>query len=195
MQMNSVNDPTVSSKLKPPPLSRSINLQPKQNYCHGREGNPDDCSRGTVMSTAHHHPRELFLRNRILDRYTSLRQFAICTDISYSSVLTLLTRGIGGASFDTVMRICHALDIEPDYLYSINEQEKPPGLFCKKFRKFLSAFIFTVLRIQSRSVHGPHPVSPFQQQRLSYIYDQCHDSESVPQMHVPDRSYYCLFPL
>lgn len=39
MQMNSVNDPTVSSKLKPPPLSRSINLQPKQNYCHGREGN------------------------------------------------------------------------------------------------------------------------------------------------------------
>ena len=72
------------------------------------------------MSTAHH-PRELFLRNRILDRYTSLRQFAICTDIPYSSVLTLLTRGIGGASFDTVMRICHALDIEPDYLYSINE--------------------------------------------------------------------------
>lgn len=39
MQMNNVKDPTVSSKLKAPPHSRSINLQPKQNYCHGREGN------------------------------------------------------------------------------------------------------------------------------------------------------------
>ena len=39
MQMNSVNEPTMSSQLKPPPLSRPINLQPKQNYCHGREEN------------------------------------------------------------------------------------------------------------------------------------------------------------
>ena len=56
--------------------------------------------------------RELFLRNRILDRYTSLRQFAFCADIPYSSILTLLSRGIGGASFDTVMKICHTLDLE-----------------------------------------------------------------------------------
>lgn len=57
--------------------------------------------------------RELKLRNAILDQYTSLRQFAKEADIPYSSLMTLLSRGIGGASFDTVMRICMALEIDP----------------------------------------------------------------------------------
>lgn len=57
--------------------------------------------------------REQQLRNRILDRYTSLRQFATATGIPYSSLMTLLSRGLGGASFDTVMEICLALDLDP----------------------------------------------------------------------------------
>lgn len=65
-----------------------------------------------------HSTREMFLRNQILDHYTSLRQFALYANIPYSSVLTLLSRGIGGASFDTVMRICHTLDMDPEQLYS-----------------------------------------------------------------------------
>lgn len=61
--------------------------------------------------------REQYLRDRILDRYISLRQFALQNDIPYSSVLTLLNRGIGGSSFDTVMHLCHALELDPDTLY------------------------------------------------------------------------------
>lgn len=57
--------------------------------------------------------RELYLRNRILDRYPSLRQFAKEADIPYSSLMTLLVRGVGGASFDTVMRLCKTLEIDP----------------------------------------------------------------------------------
>lgn len=57
--------------------------------------------------------REQWLRNLILDRYTSLRQFSKEADIPYSSLMTLLSRGIGGASFDTVIRICRALGIDP----------------------------------------------------------------------------------
>ena len=57
--------------------------------------------------------REDRLRNLILDRYISLRQFSIEADIPYSSLMTLLTRGIGGASFDTVVKICNALEIDP----------------------------------------------------------------------------------
>ena len=57
--------------------------------------------------------REDTLRNLILDRYISLRQFSIEADIPYSSLMTLLTRGIGGASFDTVLKICNALGIDP----------------------------------------------------------------------------------
>ena len=57
--------------------------------------------------------RELKLRDLILDRYVSLRSFSIESDIPYSTLMTLLSRGIGGASFDTVIRICRFLDIDP----------------------------------------------------------------------------------
>ncbi len=57
--------------------------------------------------------REEKLRNLILDRYTSLRKFSMEADIPYSSLMTLLSRGIGGASFDTVIHICRVLEIDP----------------------------------------------------------------------------------
>ena len=60
--------------------------------------------------------RELFLRNLILDNYPSLRQFALEADIPYSSLMTILSRGVGGASFDVVMQICKKLQIDPSVL-------------------------------------------------------------------------------
>ena len=57
--------------------------------------------------------REQVLRNLILDRYTSLRQFAIHADIPYSTLMTLLSRDVGGASFDVVIKICRTLQIDP----------------------------------------------------------------------------------
>lgn len=57
--------------------------------------------------------REQKLRNLILDRYASLRKFSIEADIPYSTMMTLLSRGIGGASFDVVMQICKKLQIDP----------------------------------------------------------------------------------
>ena len=57
--------------------------------------------------------REQKLRNLILDHYVSLRQFAIAADIPYSSLTTGLSRGIAGMQFDTVIKICKVLGIEP----------------------------------------------------------------------------------
>ena len=57
--------------------------------------------------------REQRLRHLILDHYVSLRQFAIAADIPYSTLMTLLSRGIGGASFDVIMRICQTLNVDP----------------------------------------------------------------------------------
>ena len=64
--------------------------------------------------------RELFLRNLILDNYHSLRQFALEADIPYSSLMTILSRGVGGASFDVVMQICKILQIDPAALLDAN---------------------------------------------------------------------------
>ena len=60
--------------------------------------------------------RELHLRNLILDHYPSLRQFVRDADIPYSSLMTILSRGVGGASFDLVMQICRRLNIDPTSL-------------------------------------------------------------------------------
>lgn len=56
------------------------------------------------------------LRNMILDKYDSLRAFAIEADIPYSTLMTLLSRDIGGASFDTIIHICKKLDTDPNEL-------------------------------------------------------------------------------
>ena len=63
--------------------------------------------------------REQKLRNLILDRYTSLRQFAIETDIPYSTLMTLLSRDVGGASFDVIIKICKQLNIDPMDIYMV----------------------------------------------------------------------------
>ena len=65
--------------------------------------------------------REQKLRNMILDRYVSLRQFAIEADIPYSTLMTLLSRDIGGASFDIVIKICKKLEIDPLEFYVEND--------------------------------------------------------------------------
>lgn len=62
--------------------------------------------------------REQKLRNLILDRYTSLRQFAIEADIPYSTLMTLLSRDVGGASFDVIIKICKQLKIDPMEIYN-----------------------------------------------------------------------------
>ena len=58
--------------------------------------------------------REQILRNAILDKYTSLRKFSAEVDIPYSSLITMLERGISGASFDTVLKICKKLNLNPE---------------------------------------------------------------------------------
>ena len=61
--------------------------------------------------------REQKLRNLILDRYKSLRQFAMETDIPYSTLMTILSRDLGGASFDVVVKICKKLEVDPLEFY------------------------------------------------------------------------------
>lgn len=61
--------------------------------------------------------REQKLRNLILDRYPSLRKFALEADIPYSTLMTLLSRDVGGASFDVIIKICKQLNIDPMEFY------------------------------------------------------------------------------
>jgi len=44
-------------------------------------------------------------------------------DIPYSSLMTILSRGVGGASFDLVMQICRKLNIDPASLSESNWED------------------------------------------------------------------------
>lgn len=67
--------------------------------------------------------REQILRNLILDKYVSLRQFAKEIDVPYSTLMTLLARDIGGASFDIVIKICKKLELNPYELIQESDLE------------------------------------------------------------------------
>ena len=56
------------------------------------------------------------LKQYILDRYGSIREFTIQADIPYSTVTDVFKRGIGGSSVKVIFKICKVLNISPDAL-------------------------------------------------------------------------------
>lgn len=56
------------------------------------------------------------LKNHILSRYKSLREFTILKDIPYTTLDSMLKRGIGNSSVTNVIKVCKALNISVDAL-------------------------------------------------------------------------------
>lgn len=52
------------------------------------------------------------VKSEIKHQYKSVRQFAAAMDIPQSTIISALRKGIGGTSFDTVVKICSALGIK-----------------------------------------------------------------------------------
>lgn len=75
------------------------------------------------------------LKELILSRYQSIREFTITTGIAYSTFDTIMKRGINHANITNVLKICHALHISADELANgnivvvqeraVQEQKKP----------------------------------------------------------------------
>ena len=60
------------------------------------------------------------LKNCILSRYKSIREFCIQNDIPYSTVDSIFKRGILGSSVSVVIKICNKLNIDVDELINGN---------------------------------------------------------------------------
>ena len=56
------------------------------------------------------------LKNLIIDKYGSVRQFSFKIDIPYTTVDSILKRGIDNSNVGNVIKICKALDISIDSL-------------------------------------------------------------------------------
>jgi hypothetical protein len=59
---------------------------------------------------------ETELKNLILSRYRSIREFTISEDIPYTTVDSIFRRGIGNSSVSVIIKICKALGISADEL-------------------------------------------------------------------------------
>ena len=56
------------------------------------------------------------LKELILSRYHSIREFTITIDIPYTTLDSIFRRGIGNAGVNNVIKICKALNISTDAL-------------------------------------------------------------------------------
>ena len=60
------------------------------------------------------------LKEYILGRYNSIREFALTVDMSNSTVDSILRRGIGNSSVSNIIKICKVLNISVDELANGN---------------------------------------------------------------------------
>ena len=59
---------------------------------------------------------ELKLKEYILNKFKTLKQFAKITNLPYNTLDGILRRGLGNSNVDNVIKICNALDISTDEL-------------------------------------------------------------------------------
>lgn len=67
---------------------------------------------------------ELILK-LIKEKYKSIRQFSIAADIPYTTVKSGLKSGIRGMAVETVIKMCHALDIQIENLLNTESAPDP----------------------------------------------------------------------
>lgn len=56
------------------------------------------------------------LKALILERFKSVRAFAVAIDTPYSTINNIFTRGVGGAGISTIIPLCRALNLDVDAL-------------------------------------------------------------------------------
>lgn len=56
------------------------------------------------------------LKDLILSRYKSLREFTIMSDIPHSTVVSILKRGVANSSVSNIIKICKILNLSVDAL-------------------------------------------------------------------------------
>ena len=100
------------------------------------------------------------IKNEIKRQYKSVRKFSEESGIPYSTLSNALSKGVGGTSYDTVMKICQILDIKQTC-------DRDIVLFNEQFHD-----IYTMLtNLDEQGVHTVCTV-------LNVEYNRCNGKES-----------------
>lgn len=101
----------------------------------------------------------MLIKNEIKAQYKSVRKFSEESGIPYSTLSNALSKGVGGTSYDTVVKICQLLDIKQSYDQDII-------LFNNKFHDIYS-------KLTMLDERGLHTVCAI----LNIEYERCAEEE------------------
>ena len=84
----------------------------------------------------------LLIKNEIKKQYKSIMKFSEASGIPYSTLSNALSKGVGGTSYDTVVKICRLLNIKQAY-------DSDLVLFNSEFHDFYSK----LTKLDDQGVH------------------------------------------
>lgn len=99
------------------------------------------------------------LKNLILSRYRSIREFTITIDMPYTTIDSIFRRGIGNSSVTNVIKICKALGISADELaegrivpvsHRATERRGAP----REIHEFLNRFKMELATMENLTLEG-----------------------------------------
>ena len=102
------------------------------------------------------------IKNEIKKQYKSVSKFSEVSGIPYSTLSNALAKGVGGTSYDTVVRICRLLDIKQAY-------DSDLVLFNSEFHDIYS-------KLTQLDEQGVHTVCSV----LNVEYSRCANEEKDP---------------
>ena len=100
------------------------------------------------------------IKNEIKKQYGSIKKFSEKSGIPYSTLSNALSKGVGGTSYDTVVKMCKSLNLKQVFSESIS-------LFNEQFFEIYSM-------LSSLDEQGLHTVETI----LSVEYARCQNSSS-----------------
>lgn len=68
--------------------------------------------------------REEFIKQLIISKYGTIKNFSEFINVPYTTIRSILERGIGKAGIDNIIKICKGLEVSPEQLstdFSLNE--------------------------------------------------------------------------
>ena len=102
------------------------------------------------------------IKTEIKRQYKSVRKFSEESGIPYSTLSNALSKGIGGTSYDTVIRICKLLNLKQAYDADLT-------IFNDQFYEICAM----LAALDERGVHTVTPI-------LSVEYSRCVNSDTAP---------------
>lgn len=99
------------------------------------------------------------LKNLILSRYRSIREFTIAVDMPYTTIDSIFRRGVGNSSVTNVIKICKALGISADELaegriVSVRERSSAYRRNSVEIREFLDQFKMELSTMDNPTLDG-----------------------------------------